>query len=42
MLTLMFRLGLFENRYVNEDRAAAIIGRADFAAAVAWQSVFVP
>ncbi len=32
VLTLMFRLGLFENRYVDEDRAAAVVGRADFAA----------
>ncbi|MFJ5989246.1 glycoside hydrolase family 3 protein [Lentzea sp. NPDC092896] len=32
VLTLMFRLGLFENRYVNEERAARIVGRADFVA----------
>ncbi|WP_370964493.1 glycoside hydrolase family 3 protein [Amycolatopsis sp. cg9] len=33
VLALMFRLGLFENPYVDEDHAVATVGRADFAAA---------
>jgi beta-glucosidase len=33
VLTLMMRLGLFENPYVDEARAVATVGRADFTAA---------
>ncbi|GLY39974.1 beta-glucosidase [Amycolatopsis sp. NBRC 101858] len=33
VLTLMMRLGLFENPYVDEAHAAATVGRADFTAA---------
>ncbi|MDI5975078.1 glycoside hydrolase family 3 protein [Amycolatopsis magusensis] len=33
VLALMFRLGLFENPYVDEARAVATVGRADFTAA---------
>ncbi|MBB5133362.1 beta-glucosidase [Thermocatellispora tengchongensis] len=33
VLSVLFRLGLFENPYVDEERAVATVGRADFAAA---------
>ncbi|MGK3201280.1 glycoside hydrolase family 3 protein [Amycolatopsis sp. MEPSY49] len=33
VLALMFRLGLFENPYIDERHAVATVGRADFAAA---------
>ncbi|MET1074688.1 MAG: glycoside hydrolase family 3 N-terminal domain-containing protein [Umezawaea sp.] len=33
VLTLLFRLGLFENPYVDEGTAVATVGRADFVAA---------
>ncbi|PRY44998.1 glycoside hydrolase family 3 protein [Umezawaea tangerina] len=33
VLTLLFRLGLFENPYVDEGNAVATVGRADFVAA---------
>ncbi|MFJ7213098.1 glycoside hydrolase family 3 protein [Amycolatopsis sp. NPDC098790] len=33
VLALMFRLGLFENPYVDEGHAVATVGRADFTAA---------
>jgi beta-glucosidase len=33
VLTLMMRLGLFENPYVDEEHAVATVGRADFTAA---------
>ena len=33
LLTVKFRLGLFDDPFVDEDRAAATVGRADFRAA---------
>jgi beta-glucosidase len=33
VLAMIFRLGLFENPYVDEDRAVATVGHADFVAA---------
>ncbi|MFC4117265.1 glycoside hydrolase family 3 protein [Nonomuraea zeae] len=33
VLTVLFRLGLFDDPYVDEERAVATVGRADFAAA---------